>query len=69
MILFVFSSIFWSGFEQAGSSLNLFAERFTDRVVLGWEIPAGYFQSINSIFIILFAPFFGAMWVMLAKRT
>lgn len=69
MILFVFSSIFWSGFEQAGSSLNLFAERFTDRVVMGWEIPAGYFQSINSIFIILFAPFFGAMWVMLAKKN
>lgn len=69
MILFVFSSIFWSGFEQAGSSLNLFADRFTDRKVLGWEIPAGYFQSINSIFIILFAPFFGAMWVALAKRN
>tara|TARA_R110002111_G_scaffold40111_6_gene75169 strand:- start:1183 stop:2778 length:1596 start_codon:yes stop_codon:yes gene_type:complete len=69
MILFVFSSIFWSGFEQAGSSLNLFAERFTDRVILGWEVPAGYFQSINSIFIIMFAPFFGAMWVALAKRN
>lgn len=68
MILFVFSAIFWSGFEQAGSSLNLFAERFTDREVFGWEIPAGYFQSINSIFIIIFAPFFGAMWVALAKR-
>jgi POT family proton-dependent oligopeptide transporter len=68
MILFVFSAIFWSGFEQAGSSLNLFAERFTDRVILGWEIPAGYFQSVNSIFIIIFAPFFGAMWVALAKR-
>lgn len=68
MILFVFSAIFWSGFEQAGSSLNLFAERFTDRMVWGWEIPAGYFQSVNSIFIIIFAPFFGAMWVALARK-
>nr|WP_162340038.1 peptide MFS transporter [Cyclobacterium salsum] len=68
MILFVFSAIFWSGFEQAGSSLNLFAERFTDRTVWGWEIPAGYFQSVNSIFIIIFAPFFGAMWVALGRK-
>lgn len=68
-ILFVFSALFWSGFEQAGSSLNLFAERFTDRTVLGWEIPAGYFQSINSLFIILFAPLFGAMWVWLGRKN
>ncbi|MEX2594009.1 MAG: peptide MFS transporter [Anditalea sp.] len=68
-ILFLFSAIFWSGFEQAGSSLNLFAERFTDRTVLGWEIPTGYFQSINSMFIIIFAPIFGAMWVWLGRRN
>lgn len=68
-IVISFSAVFWAGFEQAGSSLNLFAERFTDRQVLGWEIPTGYFQSINSIFIIIFAPFFGAMWVWLARRN
>ena len=68
-ILFVFSALFWSGFEQAGSTLNLFAERFTDRTIFGWEIPAGYFQSINSTFIIIFAPFFGALWVWLGKRS
>jgi len=67
-ILFLFSAMFWSGFEQAGSTLNLFAERFTDRSFLGWEIPAGYFQSINSMFIIIFAPFFGALWVWLGRR-
>ncbi|MDN3671174.1 peptide MFS transporter [Echinicola jeungdonensis] len=67
-ILFVFSAIFWSGFEQAGSTLNLFAKRFTDRQVLGWEIPTGYFQSANSLFIIIFAPLFGAMWVWLARK-
>jgi POT family proton-dependent oligopeptide transporter len=68
-LLLIFSALFWSGFEQAGSTLNLFAERFTDRTVLGWEIPAGMFQSINSMFIIIFAPLFGAMWVWLAKRN
>ncbi len=68
-ILFLFSALFWSGFEQAGSTLNLFAERFTDRSFLGWEIPAGYFQSINSMFIIIFAPFFGALWVWLGRRN
>lgn len=68
-ILFLFSAMFWSGFEQAGSTLNLFGERFTDRTVLGWEIPASYFQSINSLFIIIFAPFFGALWVWLGRRN
>ncbi len=68
-ILFLFSAMFWSGFEQAGSTLNLFAERFTDRTVFGWEIPTGYFQSINSMFIIIFAPIFGAMWVWLGRRN
>lgn len=68
-ILFLFSAMFWSGFEQAGSSLNLFAERFTDRTVMGWEIPTGYFQSINSLFIIIFAPIFGAMWIWLGRKN
>jgi proton-dependent oligopeptide transporter, POT family len=66
-ILFIFSAMFWSGFEQAGSTLNLFAERFTDRTIMGWEIPTGYFQSINSLFIIIFAPFFAALWVWLGR--
>jgi amino acid/peptide transporter (Peptide:H+ symporter), bacterial len=68
-ILFLFSAMFWSGFEQAGSTLNLFAERFTDRSVLGFEIPTGYFQSINSMFIIIFAPIFGGLWVWLGRRN
>ena len=67
-ILFIFSSVFWSGFEQAGSTLNLFGQRFTDRNILGWEMPASWFQSVNSLFIVIFAPFFGALWIWLAKR-
>jgi len=68
-IVFIFSAVFWSGFEQAGSTLNLFAQRFTDRSIFGWEIPAAWFQSVNAIFIIIFAPFFGAMWIWLAKKN
>ncbi|MEP2774089.1 MAG: peptide MFS transporter [Fulvivirga sp.] len=68
-IVFLFSAIFWSGFEQAGSSLNLFADEFTNRTIFGFEIPATVFQSINSFFIIIFAPVFGAMWIWLAKRN
>jgi proton-dependent oligopeptide transporter, POT family len=68
-LLFVFSAIFWSGFEQAGSSLNLVAERLTDRVMLGWEMPASWLQSVNPIFIIALAPVFAWLWVALARRN
>ncbi len=65
--LFILSAIFWSGFEQAGSSLNLFADRLTDRMIGGFEIPAGWLQSVNSTFLIIFAPIFGSLWLFLAK--
>ena len=67
--LFVLAAIFWSGFEQAGSSLNLFAQDLTDRNVFGWLMPAGFLQSINAGMIIVFAPVFGWLWVWLAKRN
>ncbi|MDX1591742.1 MAG: peptide MFS transporter [Balneolaceae bacterium] len=67
--LFIFSAIFWSGFEQAGSSLNLFAERYTDREIFGWLMPASWLQSVNPIFIITLAPIFGWLWVWLAKKN
>lgn len=67
-ILFLASAMFWSGFEQAGSSLNLFAERHTRRIFAGFEIPAGWFQSLNAAFIILLAPATAAAWVALARR-
>jgi POT family proton-dependent oligopeptide transporter len=66
--LFLGAALFWSGFEQAGSSMNIFAERLTDLSVLGWEMPASWLQSVNPIFIIAFAPFFGWLWVWLAHR-
>ncbi|HKZ01662.1 MAG TPA: peptide MFS transporter [Pyrinomonadaceae bacterium] len=67
-ILFLFAAIFWSAFEQAPTSLNLFARDFTDRMIGGFEIPATWFQSVNSAFIILLAPFFASLWVRLGQR-
>jgi len=68
LVLFIFSAIFWSAFEQAPTSLNLFARDFTDRRVGEFEIPAIWFQSVNSLFIIIFAPVFALIWSGLAKR-
>jgi len=68
MVLIVGSILFWALFEQAGSSLNLFTDRSVDRSILGWEVPASMFQSINAIYIVLLAPFFAIMWLALAKR-
>jgi POT family proton-dependent oligopeptide transporter len=61
-VVVLFSIAFWMGYEQAGGSMNLFADRLTDRVVGGWEIPASWFQSINSVFILVLAPFFSMLW-------
>jgi proton-dependent oligopeptide transporter, POT family len=71
VVLFVGSALFWSGYEQAGSSLNLFAERYTDRTLaaIHFVIPAGFFQSLNPAFVIVFAPVFGWIWVALARRN
>jgi POT family proton-dependent oligopeptide transporter len=67
-VLFVFAAAFWAAFEQAPTSLNLFAKDFTDRNIAGFEVPALWFQSINSAFIILLAPAFAALWVGLARQ-
>ena len=67
-VLFVASAVFWSVFEQAGSSLNLFAERSTDNQVGGFEIRPPWYQSINAMFIITLSPVFGALWLGLGSR-
>jgi len=67
--LFVACAMFWAGYEQAGASFTLFAERYTDRNLFGWEIPAGAVQGVNAFFIIVFAPMFAALWVWLGKRN
>ncbi|MFL5608590.1 MAG: peptide MFS transporter, partial [Gemmatimonadaceae bacterium] len=68
LVLFIFSVVFWSAFEQAPTSLNLFARDFTDRTVLGWEMPASWFQSVESFFVILFAPMLAVLWTRLGSR-
>ncbi len=65
--LFILAAIFWSGFEQAGSSLNLFAADFTNRNLGFWELPASWLQSVNALFIIILAPVFGSLWILLAS--
>ena len=68
MVFFLAAILFWGAFEQAGSSLNLFADRLTNRNVLGFNFPSTWFQSVNSLFIISLAPVFAWLWVWLAKR-
>ncbi len=67
--LFVGSTMFWAGFEQMGASFNLFAARYTDLHVLGFDIPPGVLQGVNPTFIIIFAPALAAVWVGLGRRN
>jgi proton-dependent oligopeptide transporter, POT family len=69
VVMFVACALFWSGFEQAGSSMNLFAQRYVDRAIGGFEVPASWFQSVQPAFVILFAPVFSALWIALARRN
>jgi len=68
LVLFLASALFWSMFEQAGSSLNLFAERNTNRNILGFEFPASWFQFVQPAFIIMLAPLFAWLWARLGDR-
>jgi POT family proton-dependent oligopeptide transporter len=68
LVLFVFATIFWSAFEQAPTSLNLFAADFTNRNLFGWEVPITWMQAVNSLFVIALAPVFAALWTALGRR-
>jgi POT family proton-dependent oligopeptide transporter len=68
LALFIASTVYYAGIEQTGTSLTLFAERYTDRRLFGWEMPAGILQGVSSIFVILFAPLFSALWISLGRR-
>lgn len=67
--LMLFTIPFWVCFEQAGSSLTLFAQYQTNRVICGYEIPTGYFQSLNPLFIIILAPLASVFWGFLNKKS
>lgn len=67
-IIAFFVIFFWSAFEQAGASLTYFAQEQTDRSLFGSEIPSSYFQSINAVAIVIFAPIFAIIWTRLGKK-
>ena len=67
-VFFLAAALFWSLFEQAGSTLNLFADRDTATTIFGWAYPSSWFQSMNSLFIWAFAPVFAWVWIALGRR-
>ncbi len=68
-ILFIGISVFWSGFEQASTTLTIFADRHTDRHLFGWELPASWMQNANSMFILIFSAPVGALWLWLNRKN
>ena len=68
LVLFVASAIFWSAFEQAPSTLNIFARDNTSHTIFGWNYPSSWLQSVNSFFIIVMAPVFAWVWLKLGSR-
>jgi POT family proton-dependent oligopeptide transporter len=68
LALFIASVTFWAGYYQQGGSFNLFAERYTDLHILGWQMPAGVLQAVNPFFVITLAGAFAALWIALGKR-
>ena len=67
-VLFLAASLFWSVFEQAGSTLNLFADRNTYNNFFGFDFPSSWFQSMNSMFLIIFAPIMAWLWIRMSAR-
>ncbi|HSV07759.1 MAG TPA: peptide MFS transporter [Candidatus Binatus sp.] len=67
-VFMLFNAVFWLAFEQAGSSLNLFTDLRTNRMLGGFEIPTTWFQSVNAGLILLLAPLFAGLWSWLARR-
>jgi POT family proton-dependent oligopeptide transporter len=68
LVLFIASALFWSIFEQAGSTLNLFADRSTDNRLFGFAFPSSWFQSLNSAYIYLLGPFLAWLWIRMGDR-
>jgi POT family proton-dependent oligopeptide transporter len=68
VIFFLVAVIFWGAYEQAGSTLNLFADRYTRTELFGFSFPSSWFQSVPPVFVILLAPVFAWIWVGLGRR-
>ena len=69
MLLFVAAMFFWSGFDQSGGSLSIFARDYTDLTVFGYPIPVGWLQFANPLFVVIFAPIFAGIWTNLARMN
>ncbi len=69
IILVIFCTIFFAGFEQAGSSMSLYTDKYIDRIVSGFQVPTEWFQSVNPLFIILLAPLFSRLWFNLGVKN
>jgi len=68
IVFYIAAALFWSAFEQAGSTLNLFADRYTNNRIFGFAFPSTWWQSVNAALIVLLAPVFAALWLMLDRR-
>jgi len=68
LVFFVFAALFWAAYEQAASTLNLFADKYADRTVFGRTVPTSWFVSIQAMFVILLSPVFAWLWVRLGPR-
>ena len=68
LVFFFAAEIFWAIFEQTGSSISLFADRLTRNEIFGWQFPSSYWQSVNSIWVIILAPLFAWMWIKLGPK-
>jgi proton-dependent oligopeptide transporter, POT family len=67
--LFIGCAIFFAGYEQMGASFNLFSQRYTDRHIFGYLVPAGVLQAVNPFMVIVFAPILAAVWLALGRRN
>jgi POT family proton-dependent oligopeptide transporter len=69
IIIFVATTVFYTGYEGQGSSLNIFADKYTDMFIGSFEMPAGWLQSFPAIFVVIFVPVFAAIWIGAAKKN
>ncbi len=67
-VFFVFAAVFWGAYEQAGSTLNLFGDRYTRTTILGFSFPSSWFLTVQAIFVIVLAPAFAWLWIRLGRH-
>tara|TARA_B100002051_G_scaffold223252_1_gene217727 strand:- start:1206 stop:1976 length:771 start_codon:yes stop_codon:yes gene_type:complete len=67
-VLFIGAALFWSGFDQGGSSFNIFAKEYTDRIIFGWEYPASWLQIINPALVVIISPLMAYFWLYLGRK-